>query len=689
MSKKRANLKDQTTGLPLNPFWFAHDCPKDLAALKNSYPRDTNDNILQLLHDGAIDYEPEQSEGTKSYDVEIACCPHDMNGLLENTATANAYIWGKYNEDYRGTLYYNDLTNKEVGPLDITVSETVDTVDDDTLGFRTIRKLNLTNPNYFDLTASWKLYEWQKNISFKRKQYTVASQTDYYLESNPVKFDCWENIKGNNTYRIYYSNLTCDFATVEIFGLNLRVEVSKDNKNWVPVKVADGSSGGADLIIWAEDQKISEGYVDVMFEDEYAYVRIKQCWDDVVIPGAPNTGTSWHIGGGGQLYPYIEAVNFGLIPLVTQTPIIDNTQKLGAGETTSLKNIASEDINLNKHLELNKETSFEYQASVSGELFNFLNDVNTIINKQETKLKTTSILRVNAPIITHISSSAIVAKCTNADMPTLEFLPGHELSQAILCLSKEPKPNENPLRKFILNPNQLSDAYTFDVEPGNTYYLYTKIEYLVDGNLKSTYSDVVKFKTEANNTFKIKFRSNFSKDSNAFWNDPDWNDPAYDTDNTTVTIARGKQLIAWTQEMPFYHPTTTSYGYFVEIDTTDTLLKEVTAIDIKGALSYKLDNKNVKCLLQNDYVSITGKNFWSKEVDGKTVYGKSFKYTYGGNPTDPGDPFSYTLYYHARDIAGHTDNIKITIEGKDAEGNTLQYTTTYPVLAPMARANRD
>ena len=87
---------------------------------------------------------------------------------------------------------------------------------------------------------------------------------------------------------------------------------------------------------------------------------------------------------------------------MTQTPIIDNTPKLGAGETTSLKNIASEDINLNGYLELNKETSFEYQASVSGELFNFLESVNTIINKQETKLKTTSILRVNAPIITVI-----------------------------------------------------------------------------------------------------------------------------------------------------------------------------------------------------------------------------------------------------------------------------------------------
>ena len=687
MSKKRANLIDQKTGLPLNPFWFTHDCPKDLAALKNSYPKDDDGNVLQLLHDSAIDYEPEQPEGTKSYNVEIACCPHDMNGLLKDKATTNAYIWGDYNAQHSdsGTLWYNDLTNKEVGPLDITVSETVDTIDDKTLGFKTVRKLNFTNRNCFDLTASWKLYEWQKSISFKRKQYTVASQTDYYLESNPVKFNCWENIKGNNTYRIYYSNLICDSETVEIFGLNLRAEVSKDGTNWVPVKVADGSSGGTDFVIWAEDQKISEGYVDAMFEDEYAYVRIKQCWDGVVIPGAPNTGTSWHTGGGGQPYPYIKAVNFGLIPLVTQTPIIDNTQKLGAGEKVSLKNIASEDINLNKHLELNKETSFEYQASVSGELFNFLNGVNTIINKQETKLKTTSILRVNAPIITHISSSAIIAKCTDKNKPALNFLPGHELSQATLCLSKEPKPNENPLRKFILNPNQLSDAYTFDVEPDTIYYLYTKIEYLVDGNLKPTYSDVVKFKTEVDSIFKIKFRSDVS----AFWNDPDWNDPAYETDNTTVTIARGKQLIAWTQEMPFYHPTTTSYGYFVEIDITNTLLKEVTAIDIKGALSYELDNKNVKCLLQNDYVSITGKNFWSKEVDGKTVYGKSFKYTYGGNATDPGDPFSYTLYYHARDIAGHTDNIKITIEGKDAEGNPIQYTTTYPVQAPMARANRD
>ncbi len=678
MSKKRANLIDKKTGLSLNPFWInATDVPSELAelaALKDSYPKD-NGNIMQLLHDTAI------------RDVEIACCPHDMGGLLKDTATTNAYIWGEYNDQYSGTLYYNDLSNKDVGPLDITVSETVDTVDD-TQGFRTIRKLNLTNPNYFNLTASWKLYEWQKNISFKRKQYTVASQTDYYLESNPVEFACKEPIKKNSTYRIYYSNLTCDFATVEIFGLNLRVEVSKDNKSWVPVKVAGGSSGGADLIIRAEDQKISEGYVDVTFDDDYGYVRIKQCWDDVVIPEAPNTGTGWYIGGGGQLYPYIKAVNFGLIPLVTQTPIIDNTQKLKAGETTSLKNIASEDINLNAHLELNKETSFEYQAYANMTLFKFLRDTNTIINKQETELKTTSILRVNAPIITDISSKSIVAKCTDENKPTLNFLPGHELSQAILCLSKEPKPNDNPILSYVLQPNQLFDNRTFIdvVESNTTYYIYTKIEYLVDGkdgNLNVTYSDVTKVKTPVDNTdniFKIKFRSDFS----TVFAD-------YVHDNTTITIARGKQLVAWTQKMPFYHPTATaSRGYYVEIDTTGTLLREVTSIDIEGTLSYNLNNKEVKCLLQNTDI-IDGRDFWDIEVDGKTIYGKSFKYTYGKAPvTNPDDSSSYDSFYNAKYVAGDADTIKIVVSGNSiVNGNPIQYETDYIVLAPVARANRD
>ena len=86
MSKKQANLKDlkdQTTGLPLNPFWFTHDDrPKELDALKNSYPKDTNDNILQLLHDSAID--PTQSEGAEPYNVEIACCSNEDSILLKS-----------------------------------------------------------------------------------------------------------------------------------------------------------------------------------------------------------------------------------------------------------------------------------------------------------------------------------------------------------------------------------------------------------------------------------------------------------------------------------------------------------------------------------------------------------------------------------------------------------------------------
>ena len=667
-----SNLIDKKTGLSLNPFWInATDVPSELAeldALKNSYPKDNDGNVLQLLHDTAI-------TTANLRDVGIACCPHDMNGLLKNKATTNAYIWGEYNGQYSdsGTLWYNDLTNKEVGPLDITVSETVDTVDD-TQGFKTIRKLNLTNPNYFNLTASWKLYEWQESISFKRKQ-----DTNYYLESNPVEFKCKEQIKKNSTYRIYYSNLTCDFATVEIFGLNLRVEVSKDGINWVPVKVADGSSGGADLIIWAEDQKISEGYVDVTFDDDYGYVRIKQCWDNDVIPGTPDAGT-WRVGGGGQLYPYITAVNFGFIPRVTQTLIDGRSQDLAARATT--------DINLNNLLELNKETSFEYQAYANMTLFKFLRDTNTIINKQETELKTISVLRVNAPIITDISSKSIVAKCTDENKPALNFLPGHELSQAILCLSKESKLNSEPILSYVLQPNQLFDNRTFIdvVESNTTYYLYTKIEYLVDGkdgNLNITYSDVTKVKTPVDNTdniFKIKFRSDFS----TMFAD-------YVHDNTTITIARGKQLVAWTQKMPFYHPTaTTSRGYYVEIDTTGTLLREVTSIDIEGTLSYNLNNKEVKCLLQNTDI-IGGKDFWNKEVDGKTVYGKSFKYTYGNaDPTKPGDLPSYDSFYHAKYVAGDEDTIKIVISGNSiVDGKPIQYETNYVVYAPMARANRD
>ena len=260
--------------------------------------------------------------------------------------------------------------------------------------------------------------------------------------------------------------------------------------------------------------------------------------------------------------------------------------------------------------------------------------------------------------------------------------------QAILCLSKESKPNDNPILSYVLQPNQLFDNRTFIdvVESNTTYYLYTKIEYLVDGkdgNLNVTYSDVTKVKTPVDNTdniFKIKFRS----DSSTVFAD-------YEHDNTTITIARDKQLVAWTQKMPFYHPTATaSRGYYVEIDTTGTLLREVTSIDIEGTLSYNLNNKEVKCLLQNTDI-IDGRNFWDKEVNGKTVYGKSFKYTYGNaDPTNPGDSPSYDSFYQAKYIAGDEDTIKIVVSGNSiVDGKPIQYETTYPVRAPMARANRD
>ena len=143
--------------------------------------------------------------------------------------------------------------------------------------------------------------------------------------------------------------------------------------------------------------------------------------------------------------------------------------------------------------------------------------------------------------------------------------------------------------------------------------------------------------------------------------------------------------------MPFYHPTATaSRGYYVEIDTTDTLLGEVTGIDMESTLSYNLDDKEVKCLLPNTYI-IAGKDFWDKEVDGKTVYGKSFKYTYGNaEPTKPGDLPSYDSFYHAKYVAGNADTIKIVVSGNSiVNGKPIQYETNYVVYAPIVRANRD
>lgn len=677
MSKKRANLIDKKTGLSLNPFWFTHYCPKDLAALKNSY-LDDDGNVLQLLHDSAID--PTQPDGTESYNVEIACCPHDMNGLLENTATTNAYIWGENNRLHDGTLWYNDLTNKEIGPLEVTLSYNKLLPLPQRGPGKNFDTFKLTNPNYFNIVIPWKLYS-EREIIFEK----IGSGVNAYLKENPASFSCGIKILKNHPYRIYYSDFNCSSGVTGNFSmLNLRVEISVDGEFWEPVKIADGSSGGANFILDAYDSAgnpIKAGYVDIInLEYEYNYMRVKQYWGNTPIPNNTSDPGSWITGGGGEAYAYIKSIPYFRICAfdtthLWTTPEADTSEELKEGESKVVKLI--------DYLNINDEVTFEYQTKISSALQNYLASVGTIINRWENPVKKQSLIKPISPIITAVSTDKI--ECSYP-YETLNLRPGSSLTDVTLFIAQYDT-DKDELRMIAQQQCSIgsSTPYTLGgLQPGNTYSLFASVIYNSGGQSFTYYSDMVEFKTAADNMFKIKFRSDFS-------NHPAW--AAYEPDNTTITIARGKQLVAWTQKMPFYHPTATaSRGYYVEIDTTDTLLKEVTGIDMEGTLSYNLDDKEVKCLLPNTYI-IAGKDFWDKEVDGKTVYGKSFKYTYGDEKTpatSPDDQDSYGRYYPARlNCANQQDVITIRVEGKDVEGNTLQYTTTYPVRAPMIRANRD
>ena len=676
MSKKQANLIDQKTWLPLNPFWFnATDAPSELDALKNSYPKDDAGNILQLLHDSTID--PTQPEGTESYNVEIACCPHTMGGLLKDKATTNAYIWGEYNDQYidSGTLWYNDLTNKEVGPLEVILSYNKLLPLPQHGPGKNFDTFKLTNPNYFNIVIPWKLYS-EREIIFEK----IGSGVNAYLKENPASFSCGIKILKNHPYRIYYSNFNCSGGVTDNFSrLNLRVEIAVNGEFWEPVKIADGSSGGVDFILNAYDstgKPLEAGSVVVTFKKEYNYMRVKQYWGITPIPNNTSDPGSWITGGGGEAYAYIKSIPYFRICAFDTTHLWTTPEAYTSEELKELVNGESKAVKLIDYLNINDEVTFEYQTKISLALQSYLTSIGTIINKWENPVKKQSLIKPISPIITAISTDKIECFYPHE---TLNLYPGSSLTDVTLFIAQY-DPDKNELRMIAQQQCSIgsSTSYTLGgLQPGNTYSLFASVIYNSGGQSFTYYSDMVEFKTAANNMFKIKFRSDFS-------NHPAW--AAYETDNTTVTIARGKHLIAWTQEMPFYHPTATaSRGYYVEIDTTDTLLGEVTGIDIEGTLSYNLDDKEVKCLLPNTYI-IAGKDFWD---NGKTIYGKSFKYTYGTPATKPGDSSSYDSFYHAKYIAGDEDTIKIVVRGNSTAGNSIQYETNYVVYAPMVRANRD
>lgn len=680
MSKKQANLKDQTTGLPLNPFWFMHDdCPEELDALKSSYPKE-GDNILQLLHDTAITTANPQ-------DVEIACCPHTMGDLLKDKATTNAYIWGR-NPGFDGTLYYNDLSNKEVGPLEVTLSYNELLPLPQSGSGKNFDTFKLTNPNYFSTIIPWKLYS-EREIIFEK----IGSDSNAYLKENPASFSCGIKILKNHPYRIYYSKFNCSSGVIDNSNmLNLRVEISVDGEFWESVKIADGSSGGTSVILDAYDSAgnpIEAGYVDIInLEYEYNYMRVKQYWGNTPIPNNTSDPGSWITGGGGEAYAYIKSIPYFRICAFDTAHLWTTPEANTSEELKELVNGESKTVKLIDYLNINDEVTFEYQTQISPTLQNYLTGVGTIINRWENPVKKQSLIKPTSPIITAISTDKI--ECSYP-YETLNLHPGSSLTDVTLFIAQY-DPDKNELRMIAQQQCSIgsSTPYTLGgLQPGTTYSLFASVTYNSAGQSFTYYSDIVEFKTVVDSVFKIKFRTDYSMAPGVFWNNPE-NPDEYEKNATTVTIARNQHLIAWTSKIPFYHPTATaSRGYYIEIDITNTLLKEVTAINIEGTLSYKLDNKDVKCLLQNIYEDSTGKNFWSKEVDGKTVYGKSFKYTYKGTTTNPDNQFSYDVYYHGKYVAGKQDTLKIIVEGKDATGNTLQYKTTYPVYAPMARASRD
>lgn len=674
-TKKLANLIDQTTGIPLNPFWTnTANAPSELEALKNSYPKD-GDNILQLLHDDAITKVDPSA-------VEVACCPHDMNGLLKDKATINAHIWGSYNDQYSGTLWYNDLTNKEVGPLNLQIKAHSSIEENNDAATTNHNELNIENNNLFNVIMPWDLYWAHSGINFAK----VVNE--WKLEANPVAF---MNIKRINiikgkTYRIYCGNL---ISTQPSSGLNAYLSISfqgsLDSFSWEYIYDADGQPFDLDF---NDFQIAGTGYKyrDIVFNESYNYLRVVQKASGVEFPSKNNGLINWPTAGG-EYFPYISEIEFLGIGLASELSVYDDTTTSGfvieGDSTKTLLNIDDTILNLRDYLVPSEPLNFIYKTKISDNLYSYLEHVGNIINQQETLSINKILIKPTVPSIRTITYNSVTLYWSSHPID----LPSN--ASVNVCISKSSDLVPLYSEKVAVGGGVQEITFT-DLEENTSYYLFTNItasKNVENSNDDHIYfnSDVRRFTTPSSTiSCNIKFYSKVSP-YGTYWVN-------YPNDNGNILINRRSQLIAWTSELEFYNPLNKNDtgGYFLEVTLSpESHWATITDIKMEGTLEYEYttgDNitESTHCLLQS---KVGATALWQQSTDEGTIYGTSFKYTYGNGGVT--GSLGHDDEYSAMELADKLDTIKITIKGRDAAGNTLQYTTTYPVYAPILRASRD
>lgn len=345
-TKKSANLIDQATGLSLNPFWINSDTSVELGALKNSYYSSAKDI---LLHDEAL--EEELTVGT-------CCCPHDMNGLLKKHV-GGAYIWGENNRLYNGNLYYNDITNEAIPPLEAIVEKNLFTNTEAT-------QLKITNKNYFPIKVPYELSYKNDMITFNESEMESKE-----FVTNQIK------ILPDISYKIYFRDFILskenDFDTK--YHIHIRFKGYR-NGAWENSYIINKDTNEIFQITW-EDSTMSVGNwisKTLTFEKEYEKIKIIQMFEDrVLVPGESVAG--------GILLPYIVEIS-GLGIGLEDTIYLDSFNTSENAKT----------LNFFDYLSPGNALPFTYYTIIEDELFNTLKEAQ-ILNTQSTEHKTLNLLK--------------------------------------------------------------------------------------------------------------------------------------------------------------------------------------------------------------------------------------------------------------------------------------------------------